>query len=125
MRTALAVILPFIGVPPICLGMCGICMGAVVEPPGGRILIGMGSMVIPSSVLACTSRYTQHCGMSKIKSRGGRVFYLFRPGGGVNGIPLPSSAQYRLWIPPKSRRLAGLPVVPKPQVGGQHQPKLP
>lgn len=44
MRKALAVVLPFIGAPPICLGMCGICMGAVVQPPGGRILIGMGSM---------------------------------------------------------------------------------
>jgi hypothetical protein len=32
------------------------------------------------------------------------VFYLFRVRSGVNGIPLPSSAQYRLWIQPKPRR---------------------
>ena len=35
------------------------------------------------------------------------MFYLFRARGGVNGIPMPSSAQYRLWIQPKWRRLAG------------------
>jgi len=35
------------------------------------------------------------------------VFYLVRARGGVNGIPLPCSAQYRLWIQPRSRRLAG------------------
>jgi hypothetical protein len=35
------------------------------------------------------------------------VFYLFRARGGVNGIPMPSSAQYRLWIQPKWQRLAG------------------
>jgi hypothetical protein len=35
------------------------------------------------------------------------VFYLFRPRASLNGIPLPSSAQYRLWIQPKWRRLAG------------------
>ena len=34
------------------------------------------------------------------------VFYLFQARGVVNGIPLPSSAQYRLWIQPRSRRLA-------------------
>jgi hypothetical protein len=36
----------------------------------------------------------------------GQMFYLFRARGGVNGIPLPGSAQYRLWIQPRSRHLA-------------------
>jgi hypothetical protein len=34
------------------------------------------------------------------------VFYLFRPRASLNGIPLPSSAHYRLWIQPQSRPLA-------------------
>jgi len=51
------------------------------------------------------------------------VFYLFRPRGGVNGIPLPCSAHYRLWIQPQSRRSAELRAVLKPQASGPHQPK--
>jgi len=43
------------------------------------------------------------------------VFYLFRARGGVNGIPMPSSAHYRLWIQPKSRRLAGNSCRPETQ----------
>ena len=57
MRKALTVVLPFIGVPPICLGMCGICIGAVVEPPGGRILIGMGSMGVLIGLGLCLTVY--------------------------------------------------------------------
>jgi len=57
MRKALAVVQPFIGAPPICLGMCGICMGAVVEPPGGRILIGMGSMGVLIGLGLCLTVY--------------------------------------------------------------------
>jgi hypothetical protein len=44
MRTALAVVLPFIGVPPVLLGTYAIYMGTAVEPPGGPILIGIGSL---------------------------------------------------------------------------------
>jgi len=58
MRTALAVVLPFIGAPPMCLGMCGICMGAAVEPPGGRILVGMGSMGVLIGLGLCLTVYT-------------------------------------------------------------------
>jgi hypothetical protein len=43
--------------------------------------------------------------MGNAGQRGGQVSYLFRACGGVNGVPLPSSAQYRLWILPKSRPL--------------------
>ena len=35
------------------------------------------------------------------------MFYLFRARSGVNGLPLPSSPQHRLWIQPRSRRLTG------------------
>ena len=43
------------------------------------------------------------------------VSYLFRARSGVSGIPMPSSAQYRLWIQPRSRRLAGNSGHPKTQ----------
>jgi len=44
------------------------------------------------------------------------VFYLFRLRGGVNGIPLPSSAQYRLWIQPRSRHSVGNSGHPQAQI---------
>jgi len=44
------------------------------------------------------------------------VFYLFRARSGVSGIPKPSSAQYRLWIQPRSRRLAGNSGHPQVQI---------
>jgi hypothetical protein len=53
------------------------------------------------------------------------MFYLFRARGGVSGIPLPGSAQYRLWIQPQSRRLTGRQDIPKPRASGPHQSKVP
>jgi hypothetical protein len=44
MRTALAIVPPFIGVPPVLLGTYAIYMGTVVEPHGGPIPIWIGSL---------------------------------------------------------------------------------
>jgi len=57
MRTALAIVLPFIGVPPICLGTYGIYMGTVLEPPGGSILIGIGSLGVLIGLGLCLTVY--------------------------------------------------------------------
>jgi MFS family permease len=59
------------------------------------------------------------------RQRGLQVFYVFQPRLRVNGLPLPSSAQYRLWIPPKARQFRRLQSVLKPHVSGRHQPKVP
>jgi len=44
------------------------------------------------------------------------VFYLFRPRASLNGIPLPSSAQYRLWIQPRLRHSVGNSGHPQAQI---------
>ena len=49
------------------------------------------------------------------------MFYLFRARGGVNGMRLPSSAQYRLWIQPRSRGFPGAPRHPQAP-SGQAEP---
>jgi len=54
MSTARAVVLPFIGVPP---GICGICMGAAVEPLGGRTPIGMGAVGVLIGSGLCLTVY--------------------------------------------------------------------
>jgi hypothetical protein len=61
MRKALAVVLPFISVPPMCLGTYGMFMGALPEPPGGPILIGLSCLGVLIGSGLCLTVYAASC----------------------------------------------------------------
>jgi len=96
------------------------------EDPAGSATMYRRGPVPPVAVTFCpTTRRANTVERINGRQRNDMVFYLFRARGGVNGIPMPSSAHYRLWIQPRPRHQAGTSGHPQTQTHRQHRPKFP
>ena len=64
MKKAMALALPFIGLPPMLLGAYGLYMGTILEPPGGAILAAIGGLgvIIGSGLCIAVCAALRHAG---------------------------------------------------------------